>query len=239
MIYKTRGIAIRTVKYKNSGLIAHIYTEEFGIQHYLVQGLHKTKSKIKDNLFRGLQLLDLEVYHRNTNKLERIREVSLAHLQHNNAHDISKSSILLFLNEVLYKVLKSQEADPALFKFIYNSILWLETKEKKYSDFHLVFLMKLSRLLGFGPTPSVSPHYFDLRLGIFTSWMPPHPDFSDGSLTAYFNQLITTNYQEVHTLGYSKTVRLQLLELLLKFYHLHIDNFGEVKSLNILKDVFE
>src|SRR5699024_3748215 len=90
MIYKTRGIAIRTVKYKNSGLIAHIYTEEFGIQHYLVQGLHKTKSKIKDNLFRGLQLLDLEVYHRNTNKLERIREVSLAHLQHNNAHDRSE-----------------------------------------------------------------------------------------------------------------------------------------------------
>src|SRR5699024_6033981 len=193
MIYKTRGIAIRTVKYKNSGLIAHIYTEEFGIQHYLVQGLHKTKSKIKDNLFRGIQLLDLEVYHRNTNKLERIREVSLAHLQHNNAHDISKSSILLFLNEVLYKVLKSQEDDLALFNFIYNSILSSEKKEKKDIDFDFVFVMEPSRFMCFGPTPSVSPCFHDLRLGIITSLIPPTPHFIDVSLTAYFNQLIKTN----------------------------------------------
>lgn len=239
MIYKTKGIAIRSIKYKNSGIIAHIFTERFGMQHYLVQGLNKKSSKISDNLFRGLQLLDLEVYHRGSDKLERIKEVSLAHLQHQNASDITKSTILIFLNEILSKVLKEQDEDLSLFEFIYSSILWLENKENGFQNFHLLFLVKLSKLLGFGPTASENPVYFDMRLGIFTSSLPAHPDVMDISLTPGFNALITGNYQSLEKLNIPKLTRKLLLYKLVEYYRLHNENFGEIKSLDILSHVFE
>lgn len=239
MIYKTKGIAIRSIKYKNSGIIAHIFTEKFGIQHYLVQGLNRKRNKTTDNLFRGLQLLDLEVYHRGSGKLERIKEVSLAHLQHQNAADITKSTILIFLNEILSKVLKEQDADSSLFEFIYSSILWLENKEESFQNFHLLFLVKLSKLLGFGPSASEKPFYFDMRLGVFTSSLPAHPDLMDSTLASDFNALINISYQDLEEINIRKSMRTNLLYKLVEYYRLHNDNFGEVKSLDILSHVFE
>lgn len=172
MIHKTKGIVIRSVKYKDSGLIVHIFTERFGIQHYLIQGVTRPKARLKAHLFQSLQLLELEVYYKNKGQLERIKEASHSHLTHSISSNIIKSSIALFLNEILYKVLKNQNTDTSIFNFIYNSLLWLDSTEEGYSDFHLVFLIKLSKLLGFGPIFSEDPLYFDLILGVFLPYAP-------------------------------------------------------------------
>lgn len=238
MIHKTKGIVIRSIKYRDSGLIVHIFTEKFGIQHYLIQGATRPKARLKAHLFQSLQLLDLQVYHKNKGQLERIKEASPSHLTHNISINIAKSSIALFLNEILYKVLKNQNTDSSIFDFIYNSLLWLDSTEEGYNNFHLVFLIKLSKLLGFGPIYSEKPHYFDLILGVFLQHTPPHPQYLDSALAQHLNALIATNYENAHHLKLSKLGRAQLLEKMIEFYQIHLDGFGEIKSLEILQDIF-
>lgn len=238
MIHKTKGIVIRSIKYRDSGLIVHIFTEKFGIQHYLIQGATRPKARLKAHLFQNLQLLDLQVYHKNKGQLERIKEASPSHLTHNISTNIAKSSIALFLNEILYKVLKNQNTDSSIFDFIYNSLLWLDSTEERCNDFHLVFLIKLSKLLGFGPISSEQPQYFDLILGVFMSYIPPHPQILSSPLSEHFNTLISTNYENVHHIKLTKPERNLLLEKIIEFYQIHVDGFGQVNSLDVLKDIF-
>lgn len=239
MIHKTRGVVIRTIKYQDTGLIVHIFTEKFGMQHYLVQGARRPRAKLNANIFQPLQPLELQVYHKNNNQLQRIKEASPTAILHNLNSDVAKSTIILFLNEVLYKALKNQESDNNLFEFIYNSILWLDASEHNYSDFHLTFLIKLSKHLGFAPASTSTPDYFDLILGVFTANPPPHPHIIEPPLSVYFNQLISSNYEQAYLSGISRTERSLLVEKILEFYNNQIEGFGTVKSLEILIEIFK
>jgi len=240
MLHKTKGIALKMTSYSENSIVAHVYTELFGMQAYLINGAKKPKAKIHANFFQPLHPVDMVVYHKDNNGLQRIKEAQQVPVLKHIPLDIIKSSLALFLNEVMYKALKKQSPDPFLFHFIQQAIQWLDETNSNLSNFHLIFLVKLSRFLGFLPlhTPGKKLPYFDLMDGIFVHNLPAHAHVLQAPHTDIFYQLLQTGFDQSAALGMSKEDRKFLLEKLIEFYRLHTENFGEVHSLYILEEIF-
>ena len=170
MLHQTKAIVLKTTKYSDNSLIVKLYTEVFGLQTYIIGGVHSKKAKIKSALFMPLSLLDVVANSSSKSSLIRPKEISVSQsLQHILA-DIQKSTIAIFLNEILLKSIKEEEANPELFAFVYNSILLLEKTEGVIS-FHIEFLLKLTRFLGFFPQGkhSQATPFFNLKEGVFSN----------------------------------------------------------------------
>lgn len=240
ILEKTKGIALKTTNYSESSLVVHIFTEAFGMQSYLINGAKKPKAKIAANLFQPLHTLDLVVYYKENNSLQRIKEAQQSPVLKHIPLDITKSSLSLFINEILYKVLREQSPDPFLFTFIQQAILWLDESTTNLSNFHLVFLTKLSRYLGFLPLrhTEISMPYFDLIDGVFTKNLPAHKYVLQEPHTSILVKLLETDFNNAACIRMSKEDRKYLLERLLEFYKLHTENFGAVNSLYILEELF-
>ena len=170
MIQSTRGIVLHSFKYGETGIICNIYTETHGKVAFLVQGARKHKAKLKANLFQPFFLLDLEIYYKEKRQLQKIKEARNAHPFETILYDNSKRSIAIFLAEVLNKTVQTEEADPQLFEFIYNHIKILDIKEKGLANFHLSFLIQLTKFLGFYPQNNFNAEnkFFDFKHGFFT-----------------------------------------------------------------------
>jgi len=239
MLHKTKGIALKLTNYSESSVVIQIYTESFGLQSYLVNGAKKPKAKIRANIFQPLHLLDLIVYYKDNGNLNRISEATHSPPLLNLPYDIVKSSIAIFLNEVLYKSLKQQQHDGFLFNFIFQSVRYLDETHHNLANFHLVFLIKLSMFLGFLPqVGKTALPFFDLRDGVFTSTLPPHSNVLQPPHTDIFHQLIGTTYETAAQIKISKEDRAVLLDKILDFYNIHVANFGEINAVYVLEEVF-
>ena len=146
MLHKTRGIVFKTTDYGDSSIIVQVFTEKFGLQSYIVNGAKKPKAKISRNMFQPLHLLDMVVYHKNTGNVQRIKEVKNAPVLQTIPYDVIKSSLAIFLNEVLYKAVKQQSADEDLFEYVFNAIEWLDHQNEGLANFHLFFLIQANTL---------------------------------------------------------------------------------------------
>lgn len=238
MLHKTRGIALRVIDYAENSVVAHIYTEKFGLQAYLLQGAKKPRAKIHVKQLQPLHLLELVTYHKESNSLQRLKEAVQQPLLHDVPVNIVKSSIAMFLNEVLYKVLRHQNSDLRLFEFVHGSVLWLDRTQDSLGHFHLSFLVHLSKFLGFYPVQQPPKTYFDLAEGAYTSLVPAHPNFLESRQAQLFFLLGKANYASLHEIRFEKGERKELLAKILDFYRLHTDSFGEIKSLLVLEEVF-
>ena len=220
MLHKTKGIVFRFTKYGETSIIVSIFTELFGLQSYIVNGVRTKSAKNKIALFQPLTLLDLVVYHRENADILRIKEVKCFYAYQTIHTDIRKSAIAMFLNEFVNKAVKDQSHAGEISEFLISSLISLD-KVDSPENFHLIFLLKLSRYLGFGPQT------IEEVLGI---WLlnKEEEDILDRLLKADYNTPITMNY----------ATRKNLLDALLRFYATHIDNFGEIKSVQVLKEMF-
>ena len=227
MLYKTRGIVLNYLKYGETSIIVRIYTEALGLQSYIVNGVRSTKSKNKIALFQPLTLLELDVYYREQADLHRIKEMKCAEPFASIPFDFRKSGIALFLTEVLTKVVKREEENQPLFEFLHHAILLLDHLPKGYGLFPIQFLLKLSPFLGFAPG-SAEELYSQVHTG--------------GSMADFAfeeKQLLDALLLE----GFEPAVRLSgeqrkhILQNILRFYRLHVENFGELKSLTVLQEV--
>lgn len=238
MLHKTRAIILKQTNYSESSIIIQAFTEKFGLQSYLVNGARKPKAKIRAGMMQPLHLLELVVYHRENQRLQRIAEARLSPLFQSIPYDIAKSTVALFLNETLYKCLRHQTPDEPLFQFIYNAVSWLDSAEKMPGNFHLYFLLKLSRFLGFHPAAQkTGQHFFDLKDGVFCSAIPAHPFVLEDPYTRHFSRLLLARLDELPLLRIPPEDRRVLLKKTIDYYRLHIDNFGEMKSHQILEQV--
>lgn len=239
MLQKTRAIALKVTNYSENSVVAQLFTEELGIQSYLINGARKPKAKIHVYMLQPLHLLDMVVYYKDSGTLQRIKEATPSPILQQIPLDITKSSVAIFLNEILYKVLKQQQPDPQLFNFIQQSILWLDQTDKPIHNFHLCFLMKLSRFLGYMPTASDQPKaYFDLVDGVFTNVAPAHTYTLQEPHTHMFHAILNISYEQSHTIQMKHEDRIYLLSQIINFYKLHTENFGTVNSLQILEEIF-
>lgn len=222
MLHKLRGIVLRTTKYTDNSLIVNMYTNLFGLQSYIVRGVHGKSSKVKANYFRGLMLLDMIVTKSNKQGLERINEVTAAR-SFTPEFDPVKSSISFFLNELIYKTIHEEEANPGLFEFLTSALDLLSLKENTAPNFHLAFMISFSRFLGFYPTGNYSGDntFFDLEEGHFVHNHQGRKYFLDEKLSFYFYQLMNSKMNECELVKINNMERRSLLSALLNYYKLH------------------
>lgn len=239
MLHKVRGIVLKTTMYSESSVVVQVFTDKFGIQSYLINGVKKPRAKIPMNTLQSLHLLEMVVYHKMNAQLQRVAESRPSPVFVSVPYDVIKNSMVQFLNEVLYKSIRQQQADENLFNFIYNAIAWLDQSEHADVNFHLAFLLKLSRFLGFAPSPKTrdDQRFFDLQEGNFTSVRPVHPNFIHESDADYFIRLFSSPFEKINEIKIENNVRRHLLDKILVYYALHTASFGQIKSHQVLEDV--
>lgn len=239
MLHKTRGIIFRATDYGESSVIVQIFTEKFGLQSYIINGAKKPKAKISRNMLQPLHLLDLVVYHKNTGSVQRISELKNAPVLLSIPYDVIKSCIAIFLNEVLYKAIKQQSPDENLFDFIFSAIEWLDHQTESVANFHLVFLTRLTRYLGFYPDRYMAGNadYFDIKNGQFTRYKPESVSYLSPPHTDNFRLVLQTSFEDMHLLKLSNDERRYLVQKLLEYYAMHIEGFGNIKSADVLEEV--
>ena len=239
MLEKTKGIFLHYFPYSDSSVIARIYTEKYGQQSYLVQGVRSKKSGVRINLFQPLFLLDLEVFHKPGRNLQRMKNARIAFPFEQLPFHILKRSQALFVAEILMKCLKEEEPNPEMFDFIYHAACLLDLNEEGTANFLVTFLFKLTRYLGVAPRHPEpgSDRFFDLISGSFSAVEPSHGRFMDAELTKEFISLFQCDLSEIGKLPYRNKQRSDLLANLLEYYKIHLDLPGEMKSLSILKEV--
>ncbi|OAQ40641.1 DNA repair protein RecO [Pedobacter psychrophilus] len=238
MLHKTRGIVLKVTDYSENSVVAKIYTAKFGLQSYLINGVKKPKAKIRMNMLQPLHLLDLVVYHKPNGNIQRISDARTEPVLQSIPYHISKSAIVMFMNEMIYKSLKQQHEDEVMFHFIEKSIELLDESEKGFVNFHLIFLIKLTRFLGFYPDLSDSQFkFFDLIAGNFVANQPPHIHFIEEKYIKFWLQLLSSSIDNFYTLQLGTETRKYLLQKIIDYYTLHIEDFGQVKSNLILEEV--
>ncbi len=220
MLFKTRGIVFRFTKYGETSIIANIFTEQFGLQSYIVNGVRSKSSKNKIALYQPLTLLDLVVYHKENANVMRIKEIRCLYPYQTIHQDIRKSAIAMFLNEVVNKAVKEQSQAEEICSFMIDSLTALDQIDTP-ENFHLIFLLKLSRFLGFGPQTNDE---------VLDGWL------LDREEELLLKKLLTANYDQVIPMSYSS--RQKVLDALLRFYATHTENFGEIRSVHVLKEMF-
>ncbi len=239
MLHKTRGIVLKTTTYSESSVVVQVFTEKLGIQSYLVNGVKKPRAKIPMNFLQPLHLLDMVVYYKQNVQIQRISEVRLSPIFKTIPYNLIKNTIAQFLNEVLYKSIRQQHVDEHLFGYLYSAISWFDEIDELNVNFHLSFLMKLTRFLGFSPRSQdrADQQYFDLQAGNFTSLSPIHPFFISQVDGKALMDLLDTPFEKNNTLSFNNAYRRFLLDKILIYFRLHTASFGEIKSHQILEEV--
>lgn len=234
----TAGIVLHQMKYGETSVIVKIYTEELGLQSYIVRGVRSKKAKIKYNLLQPGNILSLVVYYKEKSSLQNIREIKLAHHYEFIPYDVIKSSILIFMIEVFFKSVIEEEPNTELYLFLNSALLELDQSENQLSHFHLVYMIKLSKYLGFYPqlNYSDSTRYFDLQEGVFQTFKPVHEHHLSPEMGSKFFDLIK-NALHNEPVALDKSDRNELLNRLIEYYRLHLPTIQEIKSHHVLREV--
>lgn len=240
MIHKTKGIVLHRFKYSDSKYIAKIYTKQFGLQSYMIFGANSKKGRMQINLLQPLFPLDMQVYHKETVEMQKVKEIAVLYPVNSFSVDIIKNSLAVFTAEFILKTLKENDADEELFEFILNSIKILESSNENMNNFHLVFFFLLTKYLGIKPENNFSETHtvFDLQAGRFVVGNPAHKYFLNEKISNKFRDLFDASLEQSNKLKFSVYERRFLLDTVIKFYNIHLDRPGELKSLKVLSEIF-
>ena len=241
MLHKTKAIILYSINYNDNYSIVHVLTEEFGPISYLIAKAKKQKIHLPKPFFHPLSIVELEVDHQNLRELQRINEAKTYIPLFSLLNNPIKSSICIFLAEFISKILKEKQSDKLLFDYIFQSIQFLEFAEKNYTNFHLVFIVRLSWFLGFYPnnTNYRKGMYFDMQNGIFVQQKPFHTHFLPSEESWIFANLLQMNYENMFNFQFTRVERKKIIDQILEYYHLHLNDFSKIKSLEILQAVFD
>lgn len=240
MFCKTEGIVLHGIKYGDTGRIVTVYTEAFGRTSFILQGIHSKKSSGKANLLQPLFLLELEVDHRQGRELQRAREIKIRHPYQTLPFDVVKSSQAIFLAEVLYKVLKEEETRPELFEFLSHSFRIFDLMKEGIANFHLVFLIHLTRYMGFAPNNNyaVNRTIFDMASGSFTEHKPPHLNYLEPEESRILSEIAFISFDEMGQIVLTSVTRNLMLIKMIDYFSLHLGIRLQIKSLQVLHELF-
>ncbi|MEI7507950.1 MAG: DNA repair protein RecO [Flavobacterium sp.] len=236
MLVKTKAIVLSALKYQEKSLIVKCFTLSDGLKSYFVPSAYSgKKSNQKIAYFQPLTILDIEANHKNKSTLEHFKEIKLATAYQTINTDIIKSTIVIFLSEILHHSIQEEEKNEDLFTFLETALIWLDTHEDT-SNFHLILLLEITKFLGFYPNNSESDlNFFEMTEGIFSpfqgiSCLSEHQTF-------LFKKLIHLKFDSNQKV-FAGLERQMLLKILLDYYSIHLDGFKKPKSLDVLKEVF-
>ncbi|CAM3677144.1 DNA repair protein RecO [Flavobacterium saliperosum] len=236
MLVKTKAIVLSAIKYQEKSLIVKCFTQSDGLKSYFVPSAFSgKKSNQKIAYFQPLTILEIEANHKNKGTLEHFKEIRLATPYHSVNTDIFKSTIVIFLSEMLHHSIREEEKNQNLFFFLETAMMWLDSHEET-ANFHLILLLEVSKFLGFYPDISgMDLPFFELNEGVFTpfhgiSCLSEHETF-------LFKKLVGLKFDSDQKI-FAGTERQILLKILLDYYTAHLDGFKKPKSLDVLKEVF-
>lgn len=240
MLQKTRAIILNTLRYGESSLVVHAYTEQWGRVAFLLKGVRKPGKGHRANMFQPLYMLDLDIYHRDNREMHWIRDTSFSGPVPGMQHDVVKSTQALFLGEVLTKTVREEERNHELFAFLSASAKYFESLPEASPSYHILFLFELTRYLGFYPRNNYSKNYqfFNIGAGGFSS-VPETADIAhEKALGEQWRACFENDYHTVDQVFINQEQRNRMLDALLQFYRLHHAISRELRSLDVLRTVF-
>lgn len=240
MLIKTKGIVLHSLKYSENSIIIKLYTDNIGLQSFIIKSARSKKSRMKAGIFQPLSILDLVVFEGKKQGLHHIKEITSCSQFGHIPYDIKKSSVVFFIAELLYKSLHEEAPNKILFDFISEAVLTIDKTNERISDFHLLFMHELSRHLGFFPMNNYDSQnkIFNLMEGRFQERLPEHPYFADAELGPYLNILFSSSFSEFSSIRFQPSVRRELVRKILDYFRIHIHGFSELNSHLVLEEVF-
>ncbi|MFA5647394.1 MAG: DNA repair protein RecO [Bacteroidales bacterium] len=241
MIQKSKSVALHTVRYGENSLIAYLYTQEFGRVSLMVNSAYgKGKGTKKAVYFQPLNIIDVVFYPGRNQGMGRLKEVSVSKTNSFLHINMVKSALAVFLGEIVYRTVKEEESNSALFQFLELSILSLEAMDNGVANFHLIFLTRLSKYLGFYPSGEYTTEtpFFDCKSGQFVKVEPFHPIYFNQAHSQLLSKLLQTDYANAGDIALNGNQRNNFLNQLLNFYAYHMDSVHSLKSLLILTQLF-
>ncbi|ARV15576.1 DNA repair protein RecO [Polaribacter sp. SA4-12] len=237
-VVTTKAIVLSSLKYSDSSLIVKCYTQEEGLKSYLIRGILKAKKGgLKVAYFQPLTQLNIVASHNNKGTLNSIKEVQISNPYKTVYKDIIKQSVVMFLSEVLSYSIKEEEENSQLFDYLETGLIWLDLHDK-IANFHLLFLLNLTRFLGFYPDLSEKDKLgFDLVEGNFTD-VTSQKNIIYGNNYYQFKKLLGINFDSIENVSFNKHERQVVLKIIIRYFELHLDGFKKPKSLQILETVF-
>lgn len=241
MLTKSQAIVLHSLKYGESRLIVDMFTSRHGRLSFIVAIPKSAHSKMKKQFFQPLTLLEIECDARPRLQLQKLHDVRLAHPFSSIPFHPDKLAISLFISEFLYYALRGEQQNVPLFEYVTNSIQWLDGQSASFANFHLVFLMRLSRFLGFYPNlDDYQPgDWFDLRESVFCTMPPLHRDVLTPSEADKLQLMMRMDYPTMHLFRLTHQERDRLLEVAVTYYRLHLPFFPELKSFVVLQEIYQ
>jgi DNA repair protein RecO (recombination protein O) len=239
MLYKTRGIAIHSTKFSETSIIVRIYTERFGLRPYIIKGIRKEHSRIRPGLFQPLTLLDLTVYNKEKSSLQTVREAAIAFPYQTVPFDILKSSVALYVSELVYKSIREEEPNQGLFDFLWDFCTNLDSSMGSLNLIPLHFTVHLTRFLGILPRQDYSAEnrIFNLKEGSFQKGFPDHDFYLEDPLSGFLARLLSSESAGMEEPDIPSQARGILLDKMLQYYRLHLSGFPGIRSHTILHTV--
>ena len=237
MLRKTEAIVLRSMKYGENKLIIDLLTETDGVVSVAVNMPKTSRGKLKRQLFQPLTLLNVELDLRPKLSLQHLRDARLSEPFRTIPFDSAKLGIALFLAEFLCHCSQGVQPDDAFFAYVRTSILWLDNTDSGFANFHLVFMMRLSRFIGFLPNVDDyrKGYVFDLRSATFSPSAPLYTEFLSPAESEQVVGLMRMNYENMHLFRLSREERNRILDLIITYYRLHVASFPELRSLEVVR----
>jgi DNA repair protein RecO (recombination protein O) len=241
MIYSSKGIVLRTIKYGETSVIASIFTELFGIQSYMVNGVRISGKTGKAHFFQPASILEMQVYHNELKNLQRIKDLKWAVLYKNIFSDVTKNSVALFMVELLQKNLKQPETNEDLFHFCEDAFLQLDQADPQVTaNFPIYFSIQIAQILGFRLRDNYSQerNIFNLYEGSFSDERMATENQLSIEISFEISQILKAVHpQDLGEIKMNKNTRMAILKNLESYYSWHVPEFGTMKTLNVLTEV--
>jgi DNA repair protein RecO (recombination protein O) len=236
MNYKLKGIVLHTVKYRDNDLIAYLYTDVCGRKSFVVRG--GRRGKLPAGL-HPLSLIEFEAGGGRKSELHYMSEYHRARVLAGITGDVRKNAVALFAGELLYRLLRDEQADASLFAFVFNSVCLLDELSAGVANFHLHFMVHLARYLGFSmPDKADDDAWFDIKSGRFSLLRPVHPQFFEKDDTLVLSRLLNCPASSVSDIELSGEQRHRFLSAMLRFYSFRFDCNIHLRSPGVLHEVF-
>ncbi len=239
MLTKTRAVVLKSFKYGEQSLIVDMFTQECGRLSFIVRLPKGAHGKLKRQFFQPATLLDLSFDLHPKASLQKIKDANIGFPYASLSFEPRKSSIALFLCEFLSYATRTEQKNTPLYNYIEEGFRWLDGAVDGYANFHIVFLVRLTLFLGFCPNLDSEGSYFDLSSGCFVSSLPTHPHYLKPDEAEKVVTLLRMEYPTMKLFSMSRAQRWRCLEIILSYYKLHTPDFPEMKSLDVLRELFD
>ena len=237
---RSHGLVLHALRYGDSSLIVDVFTEEAGTVPFLVRQSRGRTKGLAAGVWQPLSLVEVVWEHRPNASLQKPRELTFWRPWRELPFHPVKASVALFLGEFLHHCLHREQQNKPLFDCSVNALTWFDECEACYANFHIVFLLRLTRFLGFLPNAGEGDEgdFFDLQAATFVPARPLHPYFLHSGEAALVRKFLRMDFRSMRHVALNGAIRRRVLEVITLFYRLHVPEFPPLRSLDVLAEVF-